>query len=160
MVKWAEHSNLYSTSMFDMACVLSFNLILVTCPDSIITRHGGMHFGRPSVCPSVTFRVHAITYICIDGLPSYLVQMLSWSRRCAVTLTRIHTSKVKVSRDIKRSEYTCSCPRYNLLMHWWITILLVQMLSSLRRCAYIQEYLDYWSNNLFFLFSHSWPVVV
>ena len=37
---------------------------------------------------------------------------------------------------------------------------LVQMLSSLRRCAYIQEYLGYRSNNLYFLFSHSWPVVV
>jgi len=21
-----------------------------------------------------------------------------------------------------RSEYTCSCPRCNLCMHWWITI--------------------------------------
>jgi len=37
---------------------------------------------------------------------------------------------------------------------------LVQMLSLLRRCAYIQEYLGYLSNNLYFLFSHSWPVVV
>ena len=37
---------------------------------------------------------------------------------------------------------------------------LVQMLSLLRRCAYIQEYLGYRSNNLYFLFSHSWPVVV
>ena len=26
-------------------------------------------------------------------------------------------------------------------------------------CSYIQEYLGYWSNNLNFLFSHSWPVV-
>ena len=52
--------------------------------------------------------VPAITYICIDGLPSNLVQML----------------------------------------------------SSLRQCAHIQEYLGYWSNNLYFLFSHSWPVVV
>ena len=37
---------------------------------------------------------------------------------------------------------------------------LVQMLSLVRRCAYIQEYLGYQSNNLHFLFSHSWPVVV
>ena len=58
---------------------------------------------RPSVCPSVTVRVRAITYIYIDGLPSNLVQMV----------------------------------------------------SSLRRCAYIQEYLGYQSNNLYFLFSHS-----
>ena len=36
----------------------------------------------------------------------------------------------------------------------------VQMLSSLRRCAYIQEYLGHRSNNLYVLFSHSWPVVV
>ena len=27
-------------------------------------------------------------------------------------------------------------------------------------CSCIQEYLGYWSNNLYFLFSHSWPVVV
>ena len=27
-------------------------------------------------------------------------------------------------------------------------------------CSYIQEYLGYQSNNLYFLFSHSWPVVV
>ena len=33
----------------------------------------GMHF----VHPSVTFRVRSITYVCIDGLPSNLVQMLS-----------------------------------------------------------------------------------
>jgi len=83
-----------------MACVLSFNLILVTCPDSLIPRHGGMHFGRPSVCPSVTFRVHAITYICIDGLPSYMVEMLSSLRQCTVTVTGIHTSEVKVTQDI------------------------------------------------------------
>ena len=65
---------------------------------------------RQSVClsfrPSVTFRIRTITYVCIDGLPSNFVQML----------------------------------------------------SSLRRCAYSEEYLDY--NNLYFLFSHSWPVVV
>ena len=42
-------------------------------------------------------RVCAVTYIYIDGLPFYLVQMLSSLRRCAVTLTRIHTSKVKVT---------------------------------------------------------------
>ena len=27
-------------------------------------------------------------------------------------------------------------------------------------CAHIQEYIGYRSNNLYFLFSHSWPVVV
>ena len=27
-------------------------------------------------------------------------------------------------------------------------------------CSYIQEYLGYQSNNLYFLFSHSWPVLV
>ena len=52
--------------------------------------------------------VRTITYVCIDVLPSYLVQML----------------------------------------------------SSLRWCSYIQEYLGYRSNNLYFLFSHSWPGVV
>jgi len=36
-----------------------------------------------SVRPFVTFRVRAITYVCIDGLPSNLVQKLSTLRRCA-----------------------------------------------------------------------------
>jgi len=56
----------------------------------------GMRFVRQSVCLSVTFRVRSITYLCIDGLPSNLVQILSSLRRCTVTLTHIHTSKVKV----------------------------------------------------------------
>ena len=38
-------------------------------------------------------RVCSITFVCMDGLPSNLVQMLSSLRRCAVTMTRIHTSK-------------------------------------------------------------------
>ena len=71
--------------------------------------------------------VCSITYICINGLPSNLVQMLSSMKWCAVT--RIHTSKVKVTQDILRSVYTCLCQHYR-------------------------------SNNLYFLFSHSWPVVV
>jgi len=41
-------------------------------------------------------RIIGITYLCIDGLPSNLVQILSSLRRCTVTLTHIHTSKVKV----------------------------------------------------------------
>jgi len=40
-----------------------------------------------------------ITYLCIDGLPYDLVQMLSSLGQCAVTLTRTHTSKV-VTQDI------------------------------------------------------------
>jgi len=53
--------------------------------------------------------------------------------------------------------------RVRAITYLWIDGLpsnLVQMLSSLRWCAYIQEYLGYRSNNLYFLFSHSWPVVV
>ena len=46
--------------------------------------------------------VRSITYVCIDILPSNLVPMLSSLRWCAVTLTRIHTSKVKVKWDIVR----------------------------------------------------------
>jgi len=52
--------------------------------------------------------VRVVTYVCIDGFPSNLEQMLSSLRRCAVTMS----SKVKVTQ------------------------------------------------NLYFLFSHSWPVVV
>ena len=53
---------------------------------------------------------------------------------------------------------SCSCLRYNLRMHWWITIYFgtnVVLIETM--CInYILEYL----NNLYFLFSHSWPVVV
>jgi len=44
--------------------------------------------------------VRAITYVCIDVLPSNLVQILSSLRWCSMTLIRIHTSKVKVTWDI------------------------------------------------------------
>ena len=40
-------------------------------------------------------RVRTITYLCIDGIPYNLVQMFSYLRRCAVTLTRVYTSKLK-----------------------------------------------------------------
>jgi len=49
---------------------------------------------------SVIFHVWPKTYLCIDGLAYDLVQMLSSLRRCAVTLTRVHTSKVKVTWSI------------------------------------------------------------
>ena len=82
----------------------------------------GMHFivssVSPSVCLSVTFSVQAITCLCIDELPYNFVQMLSLLTQYAVTLTWVHTSKVKVTQDIWRSENTCLCPRYNLSMHW------------------------------------------
>jgi len=55
---------------------------------------------RQSVRPSVTFRVRSITYVHIDGLPSNFVLMLSSLRQCAVTMTRIPTSKVKFTQDI------------------------------------------------------------
>jgi len=55
---------------------------------------------RNALHPSLTFRVRSITFVRIDRLPSNLVQMLSPFRRCAVTLTWIHTSKVKVTQDI------------------------------------------------------------
>ena len=44
-------------------------------------------------------RVCSITYAYIDGLPSNLVQMLSSKRQCAVTLTWVHSSKVKDTQD-------------------------------------------------------------
>jgi len=77
----------------------------------------GMHFVSLSVCMSVclsvTFRVHAIIYVCIDGLPSNMVQMLSSLRRCAVTLTRMHTSKVKVTQDQR------TCISYFPILDQW-----------------------------------------
>ena len=50
---------------------------------------------------STNARVCAITYVCIDGLSSNLVQMLSSLRRCVVTLTRIHTSKALTSGSVQ-----------------------------------------------------------
>ena len=66
---------------------------------------------------SIHPRVRAISYLCTDGIPYNLVLMFSYLRR-AVTLTRVHTSKVKVMQYIYRSEYKCLYPRDNLLMHW------------------------------------------
>jgi len=84
-------------------------LYIMTCDKHLIFKCGGDYRNalrlsvrptiRQSVRPSVTFSVHAVTYVCIDGLPSNLVQMLSWLRQCAVTLNRIHDSKVKVTQD-------------------------------------------------------------
>jgi len=45
-------------------------------------------------------RVHVITYLCINGLPDHLVQILSSLRRCPLTMTWVNTSKVKVTQDI------------------------------------------------------------
>jgi len=67
----------------------------------------GMYFGRLSVhlsvclfvCLSVTFYIQAIT-LYLDELPYNLVQMLSSLRRCPVTLTQVHTSKVKVHMHV------------------------------------------------------------
>ena len=71
---------------------------------------GDYRNARPSVSLSgrlsVAFRVRSITYVCIDGLPSNLLQMLSALRWCTVTLTRIHISKVKVTQDIVRCYKT------------------------------------------------------
>ena len=63
-----------------------------------------MHFVRPSVCPSITFRV-AITYVCINGLPSNLVQMLSSLRQCAVTLTFEVWIRVKVTAHLLNETF-------------------------------------------------------
>jgi len=60
------------------------------CPGSIPQRSRSHN---TFIGQSTHARVCAITYVYIDGLPSNLVQMLSSLRRCAVTLTRIHTSK-------------------------------------------------------------------
>ena len=82
--------------------------------------------------------------------------MLSSLRQCAMTLTRIHTSKVKVTPHIKRSEYTCLCIDLTYTTH---NLKNFNKYPSIT-CSYIQEYLGYRSNNLYFLFSNSLPVVV
>ena len=94
-----------------------------------------MHFVRQSVRPSVPFRVRSITYVCIDGLPPNLVQMLSSLRRCAVSVTRIHTSKSRSHEAFKgQSTHAHVCS----ITYVCIDVLpsnLVQMLPSLRQCA-------------------------
>ena len=71
---------------------------------NIVFRDCQMLFNPPPKCgegiigQSTLAGVRAISYLCIDGLPSNLLQMLSSMRRCAMTLTWIHTSKVKVTQ--------------------------------------------------------------
>ena len=145
--------------------------------------------------------------------------MLSSLRRCAVTLTQIHTSKIKVTQDIM-------CNKFNILinngqkcdnifityvflfkssktmlwrdhkkhvsLYWKYLRLVISSMLQIKdsfsfffsqnnlgidltyttynlnnfnkypfiTCSYTQEYFGYRSNNLYFLFSHSWPVVV
>ena len=57
-------------------------MVIINPPPQSGEEYIGMHFISPSICP---FRVCSITYVHIDRLPSYLVQMLSSLRRCAVT---------------------------------------------------------------------------
>ena len=70
-------------SVGDIGCDLTishkslFKYLVVNLPPWSEEGIIGMHFVCRSVHPSVTFRVRAITYICINGLPSYLVQILS-----------------------------------------------------------------------------------
>ena len=56
-----------------------------------------------------------MTYFCIHGLPYDLVQMFPSLRRCAVTLTRVHTSKVKVTRDINMEK----CLQETTCIYFW-----------------------------------------
>ena len=84
------------------------------------------------------------------------------------------------TRHLKVRVHLLSCPHYNFRMHWWITIklgtnvvLIEAMCNDLDPDEYLKgqghtrpevtvlrEYLGYQSNNWYFLFSHSWPVVV
>ena len=72
--------------------------------------------------PAHNIYVWAIKYLCIDGLPYNLILIWSSSRRCTVTLPWVYASKLKVTRNIQRSEYTGKCLGCNLVMHWWITM--------------------------------------
>ena len=93
--------------------------------------------------------------------------MLSSLKLCAVTLTQIHTSKVKVTQHIvrcykSRIHFPSFFSQNNLDIDLTYT---THSLNNFNKypsitCSYIQEYLGYRSNNLYFLFSHSWPVVV
>ena len=117
----------------------------------------------PFVRRSVTFRVRSITYVSIDGLPSNLIQMLSSLRLCAVTLTRIQSSKVKVTQDIvrcykSRTHFPSFFSQNNLDIDLTYTTHNLNNKYPSITCSYIQEYLGYLSNH-YFLFSHSWPVV-
>ena len=110
--------------------------------------------------------VRAITYVCFDILPSNLVQMLFSLRRCAVTLTWIYKSKVKVTRDIviyykSMTHFPFFVAKITLILNLPTlhTIWITNKYPSIT-CSYIQEYLGYLSNNLYFLFFHSWQMVM
>ena len=62
-------------------------------------------------------RVRSIAYLCIDELPYNLVQMFSSFKPCAVTLTKIHTSKVTVNSG------GYSCPLGCLVLIYFSSIM-------------------------------------
>ena len=90
--------------------------------DRIVKLHFVSLSVRQSVRHSVTFRIRAITYVCIDGLPSYLIQMLSSLRWCAVDpylKGQGHTRhlKVRVHMLVSALELTYALMNYHLTWH-------------------------------------------
>ena len=87
------------------------------------------------------------------------------SRRCTVTLTQIHTSKVKVTWDSvrcykSRTHFPSFFSQNNRDIDLTYTTLNLNNKYPSITCLYIQEYLGYLSNNLYFLFSDSWQVAL
>ena len=87
------------------------------------------------------------------------------SRRCTVTLTQIHTSKVKVTWDSvrcykSRTHFPSFFSQNNLDIDLTYTTHNLNNKYPSITCLYIQEYLGYLSKNLYFLFSHSWQVAL
>ena len=88
----------------------------------------------------------AVTYVCIDGITllkilkaCYFIDVTNQGLICLLFFSQNNL-------DIVLTYSTHNLNNFNKYPS--IT------------CSYIQEYLGYLSNNLFFLSSHSWPVVV
>ena len=107
----------------------------------------GMHFvclsvclsSRPSIHPSVRLSVRLSgcnilcpdeTYLCIDGLPNYLVHMLSSLKRCAMNLNlkyQGHTRQSKVRGHTFLSAqliyaFKLRCGIHPSLMNYLVTV--------------------------------------
>jgi len=101
-------------------------------------------------------RVRTITYVCIDRLPSNLVQMLSSLRPCALTLTGSIPQRSRSHKTFNKSRthFPSFLSQNNLDIDLTYT---THNLNNFNKypsmtCSYIQEYLGYLSNHLYFLF--------
>ena len=63
-------------------------------------------------------RVRVITYLCIDGIPYNLVQMFSYLRHCAVTLTGYRLQSSRSCNTFKGQSIHVCVRAITLFIHW------------------------------------------